>query len=143
MWDSAATDVAGNVRDNRYPFQRGLICIPCPSDGMVVAWLLGNDGFELRREVKRELELIRQGLKAAELEELGFGLSGDGHTWALALKADSQRYLTPAGKSLHLELLKIHLNDAILRAARQAACEFGPNRTGWAMDSCERVGSEG
>jgi hypothetical protein len=140
MWDSAAADVASNVRENRYPFERGLICIPCPTEGMVVAWLLGNDGFLLRREIKRELELIREGLKEAELEELGFGWSVDGHAWALALKADSQRYRTAAGKALHLELLRIHLHDAILRAARQAALELGPNPADRLMENCEQVG---
>ena len=139
-WNAAASNVAGDIRQNRYPFQRGLVCIPCPEEGMVVAWMLGNDGYALKAEVKRELTIIRQRLTGSEVQELGFGLSNDGHSWALALKADNRRYQTAIGKALHLQLLKIHLNDTILRAAWEATFESRSSRAGWNIERREKVG---
>ncbi len=122
IWETSATEVAEDIRQNHYPFRRGLICIPCPTEEMVVAWLLGN-GEPVCKFVEYEVKLIRGRMGDLGLEELGFGVSADRCCWAIAAKADNRRFQTELGKALHLQLLKIDLNHAI-RAAWEATLEL-------------------
>jgi hypothetical protein len=126
IWETSATEVAEDIRQKHYPFRRGLICIPCPTEEMVIAWLLGN-GEPVCKFVEHELKLIREHMENLGLEELGFGVSADRCCWAIAAKADNRRFQTEPGKALHLQLLKIDLNHAI-RTAWEATLELRAGR---------------
>ena len=138
IWESSAAEVAEDIRQKQYPFRRGLICIPCPDEEMVVSWLLGNGESVFDKHVEYELKLIRARLTGLGLEELGFGASNDRCCWALAVKADNHRYKTELGKALHLQLLKIDLNDAI-RSAWEATLDLRAGRIGWSLQKYEAV----
>jgi hypothetical protein len=138
IWESSAAGVAEANRQKQYPLRRGLICIPCPAEEMVVSWLLGNGESVCDKHVEYELKLIRIRLRDLGLEELGFGASADQCCWALAIKADNHRYQTELGKALHLQLLKIDLNDAI-RSAWEATLEMRSDRIGWSLQKYEPV----
>jgi hypothetical protein len=90
----------------------------CP----VVVGVFGNDHKEAEG-AEREVELIRARLKECEACELGFGLSGDGATWALLLGVESSRYQTIAGQTMQRELLKACFEEAVWGAWRQTQYE--------------------
>jgi len=85
-------------------------------DGTVVVGVFGNDNYLADFRVRREVELIRQRLADALAEEVGFGLSQDGYSWALLVRADGGRYQTAIGKSFQKELLRAFLDDAVQNA---------------------------
>ena len=86
----------------------------------------GNDNYGADGKARWEVDLVRQWLKNTGIEELGFGLSADSHTWALLVRADSQHYQTDVGRAFQMEMLKASLDDA-LRGAWRTACELTRN----------------
>src|SRR5262249_42232252 len=97
---------------------RGALLIRCIGDGNMIAAVFGNDNYRFDDKVRREVELVRRQLKEADVEELGFGLSPDGHSWTLLVRADSQQYQTERGKAFQVEMLKIMLDDIVWRSWR-------------------------
>jgi hypothetical protein len=117
---SFATMLAMYVRKNMASVHRGAMLIRCVNDGTIVAAVYGNDHYVADAKVRREVELVRQQLTQASLEEIGFGLTPDGSTWTLLVRANN-RYQTEAGKAFHLEMFRIFLEDAV-QGAWTGAC---------------------
>jgi len=115
-----AVALAVYARKKMDTVNRGALLIRCVGDGNVIAAVFGNDNYRFNDKVRREVELVRKHLKEAAVEELGFGLSPDGHTWTLLVKTDSQHYHTDVGRAFQVEMLKIFLDDVVWRSWRTA-----------------------
>ncbi len=108
-----ATMLARYVKKNMAATRRGAMLIRCINDGAMVAAVYGNDNYIGDANTRREVELVRQQLTLGAVEELGFGLTPDGSSWTLLVRADSNRYQTKAGKSFHLEMFRSCLEDMV------------------------------
>jgi hypothetical protein len=95
---------------------RGALLIRCTADNSTIAAAFGNDDFRCDARVRREVSRVRQALAEAHLEELGFGLSLDGNSWALLVRANSQRYETEVAQRFQIEMLKVFLDDVVWRS---------------------------
>jgi hypothetical protein len=132
-----ASGLAAHVRKNLTFVERGAVPVRLVDDtagpirvieeGSVIG-IFGNDNYIAEAKARREVELTRRQLKDVGAEEVGFGLSHDGYTWALLVRCDGGRYQTDAGRALQKELLKIALDDAVSRAWRDA-CDALPTLT--------------
>jgi hypothetical protein len=118
--DSFATMLATYVRQKLPGVERAALLVRCTRDGNLVAAVFGNDGYGSNPNARREVELVRQQIREAGVQELAFGLSLDGHTWALLVKADTQGLQTETGKLFRTEMLRAALDDAV-RGAWQLA----------------------
>lgn len=129
---AVATDLATHVRQNWCFVPRGAVPVRLieetdgrihfVDDGTAVVGVFGNDNYLADAKARREVELMREQLRRTDAEEVGFGLSRDGFSWALLVRVNDSRYKTAAGKTLQKELLKVFLEDAVSRAWRHA-CE--------------------
>jgi hypothetical protein len=125
-WNAVASDLAMHARKHFSCLPRGAVPVRLmeeePSagmlleDGTVVVGVFGNDNYLADFRVRREVELIRQRLRDAFAEEVGFGLSQDGYSWALLVRVDGGRYHTAVGKAFQKELLRAFLDDAVQNA---------------------------
>jgi hypothetical protein len=111
-----ATMLAIYVKKTMESTPRGAMLIRCIKDGAMVAAVFGNDNYIGDAKTRREVELVRQQLTQGSIEELGFGLDPDGSTWTILVRADHNRYQTPAGRAFHLEMFRIFLEDVVLGA---------------------------
>jgi len=108
--------IATYVR-HRFPTQeRGALLVKGAADGDLIIGAFGNDRYLFDKRVVREVELVRQWLTAAGARELGFGLSADGHSWAMLVQIDSHRYRTPAGRVFYAELVRAEVQEEVERA---------------------------
>ncbi len=82
-WAPLATGLARYVREFPFDSRRGALPIRLPGDNGQIIGAFGNDGYTTDGRAKQEVAALRQRLREAVLEELGFGLSEDGHAWAL------------------------------------------------------------
>jgi hypothetical protein len=129
---TVATDLATHVRQNWCFVPRGAVPVRLIEetdgrvqfieDGTAVVGVFGNDNYLADAKARREVELIREQLRYTDAEEVGFGLSRDGFSWALLVRVNDTHYHTKAGKTLQKELLKVFLEDTVSRAW-QHACE--------------------
>lgn len=99
---------------------RGALLIRCIGDGNMIAAVFGNDNYRSDEKVRREVDLVRQNLREAGIDEMGFGLSHDGYSWTLLVKTDLGDYQTAVGKAFQVEMLKIFLEDVVWRSWRVA-----------------------
>ena len=104
---------------------RGALLIRCIGDGNMIAAVFGNDNYRFDEKVRREVELVRQNLRKAGIEEMGFGLSHDGYSWSVLVKIDIGDYQTVIAKAFQIEMLKIFLEDVVWRSWREA-CGLPP-----------------
>ena len=127
---SFATILATYARTKLAHVHRAALLVRCARDGSVVAAVFGNDDFARNRAARKEVDLVRQQLKEAGVEELAFGLSQDAFSWALLVKVDNEGFQTIAGKTFRTEMLRACLDDAVW-TAWNTACGFpaGKNRT--------------
>jgi hypothetical protein len=132
-----ACGLAAHVRKNLAFVERGALPVRLVDDtaGLVrvveegaVLGVFGNDNYIAETKARREVELTRRRLREFGAEEVGFGLSQDGYTWALLVRCAQHRYQTETGKALQRELLKFKLEDAVGRAWRDA-CDAEPTLT--------------
>src|SRR5947199_4897070 len=129
---TVATDLATHVRQNWCFIPRGAVPVRLVEetagrlqfvdDGDAVVGVFGNDNYLADAKARREVQLIRQQLRETDAQEVGFGLSQDGFSWALLVRVNDARYRTPPAKTLQKELLKVFLEDAVSRAWKHA-CE--------------------
>lgn len=117
---------------------RGALLIRCIGDGNMIAAVFGNDNYRLDEKVRREVDLVRQNLREAGIEEMGFGLSHDGHSWTLLVKTDTAGYETPIAKAFQVEMLKIFLEDVVWRSWR-VACGMPVELPEFEWNIAERV----
>src|SRR5262245_62295798 len=104
-----ASGLAAHVRKNLACVERGAVPVRLVDDtaGPVrviedgaVLGIFGNDNYIAEAKARREVELTRCRLRACGAEEVGFGLSQDGYTWALLVRCEDRHYRTEAGKAL-------------------------------------------
>src|SRR5262249_7282314 len=108
-----ATMLAMYVKKNMSSTVRGAMLIRCVNDGSMVAAVFGNDNYAAEPSAQREVQFVRQELAGHGVEELGFGLTPDGVTWTLLVRADNSRYQTAAGKAFHMEMFRVFLEDVV------------------------------
>jgi hypothetical protein len=128
-----ASGLAAHVRKNLASVERGAVPVRLVDEttgpvrfadpGSGVVGVFGNDNYVAEARSRREVELIRRQLRAMGAEEVGFGLSQDGFTWALLARCDDGRYRTASGKAMQRELLKMALEEAVRQAWQQAGGE--------------------
>jgi hypothetical protein len=116
-----ANMLAMYVRKNMESTHRGAMLIRCINDGAMVAAIFGNDNYRGDINTRREVELVRKQLKQGSVQELGFGMTAEGATWTLLVKADNSRYQTAMGKAFHMEMFRIFLED-VVQGAWSSAC---------------------
>jgi hypothetical protein len=122
-WSDFARDLALYARFKLTTQNRGALLIRRTSDGAVVAGVFGNDNYLCDGKSRREVDALRRHLQPSDVHELGFGLSPDGRSWALIVKAQ-ERFETAVGKAFQVELLKIYLEDAVWGAWREVGGEI-------------------
>ena len=96
-WDGEARRLADVVAKELGHIHRGAEYL---HDGEVVA-VFGNDGYSQDKRARLEVDLLRQQIADAEMEELGFGvdtLPGDdgGYTWVMVVETDDLELLKGA-----------------------------------------------
>jgi hypothetical protein len=81
--------------------------------GVVV--IFGNDGYSQDERTRKEVELVREKLRAAKIKEIGFGTdtAEGGYTWALLVEVDDDKYQTEAGQKLHRVMLTNSFFDLV------------------------------
>jgi hypothetical protein len=108
-----ATMLAMYVKQNMAATHRGAMLIRCINDDIMVAAIYGNDNYIGDAQTRREVELVRQQLTQSGVQELGFGLTPDGSSWTILVRADSNQYQTAAGKAFHLEMFRSCLEELV------------------------------
>ena len=78
-----------------------------------------NDDYRNDDKVCREVALVRDGLREAGLEEVGFGTSHDGYSWALLVKTDTDSYNTLVGTIRADVGMRLNRLDAMQPDGRQ------------------------
>jgi hypothetical protein len=146
-WCETANGLARQVH-KVYPFvKRGVVplrfvddTVTPPqfvNDAPLVVGVFGNDSSLWDDKMRRELEVVRERLKDLPVAEMGFGLSEDGHTWAMLVGTERDRYQTRAGQVLQKELLKASLEQIVWNAWRLAAGMPADNR----LEDAESAGA--
>jgi hypothetical protein len=132
-----ACGLAAHARKNLTSVERGAVPVRLVDDSAgsvraieegTVLGLFGNDNYIAESKSRREVELTRRRLPDFGAEEVGFGLSEDGYTWALLVHCRDRRFKTETGKAMQREMLKIALEEAVGRAWRDA-CDAQPTVT--------------
>src|SRR5438105_14836299 len=107
-WNEVASNLALHARRNFFFLPRGAVPVRLMEDdvvtgrviddGNVVIGIFGNDNYLSDTRARREVELVRARIGDAGAQEVGFGLSPDGFSWAILVRADGQRYQTEIGR---------------------------------------------
>ena len=118
-WAPLANGLARYVREFLPDSRRGALPIRLPRGQGQVVGVFGNDGYAADGRVKREVAALRRRLREAALEELGFGLSEDGHTWALLIRP-GRPPCDPSGVEIAPVGLTAFVDDAVWEAWRRA-----------------------
>jgi hypothetical protein len=130
----SASILARFARANLFGIQRAAFRIRYHDDETVALALFGNDNYSADSRIRREVAQIRLRLRDVAIEELGFGLSRDGHTWALLLKVNNEGFHTKPGKAFPVEMAKAFLDD-IIHGGWRAAGELCPDSAVWLLKS--------
>src|SRR5262249_50478312 len=108
-----AANLATFVRLRMADVPRSALVVRCTSDGSMLGAVFGNDRYLANHLAKKEVMLIRQRLKEAGLEELGFGLSPDGQSWALLVRTEVAGLQTSTAKSFRTEMYRAYLEELV------------------------------
>jgi hypothetical protein len=103
--DAFAVLLADYVHRRLAHINRAALLLSSTKGSNAIAAVFGNDGYVDNGTARREVEFLRGELHQADLEGLGFGLSEDGGTWLLLIKADNSGFQTELGKSFRTEML--------------------------------------
>jgi hypothetical protein len=132
-WNETAKEFAEHMSQYRVLVKRGAVPFRFLDettqpgqlvDGPLVIGMFGNaDSDAATGDPLSPLELdeVRERLRDQAVEELGFGVSDDGVTWALLFGADKGPYDTTAGKEFQKEMLKSFLEDVVWDAWRSVS----------------------
>jgi hypothetical protein len=111
-----ATQVASHVRRKFADRERGALLFEDTPEAGLVLVVFGNDGYHLDKRVGREVELVREWLTAAGAREQDFGVSPDGHSWAMLVRVDDPGYRTLTGRAFYAELVRAEVEEEVGRA---------------------------
>ncbi len=100
--------------------RRGALPIRLPGGNGQIAGVFGNDDYTAGDRVKQEVAALRQRLREAALEELGFGLSEDGHAWALLVRPAATSRQPSGEDGAVAQALAAFLDEAVCEAWRRA-----------------------
>jgi hypothetical protein len=133
-WNETAKEFAQHMAQYRVLVKRGAVPFrfldettqpgKILDDAPLVIGMFGNADFDAATagaSGSLELDQVRHLLRDEAVEELGFGISNDGFTWALLYGADKGPYETTAGQEFHRELLKSFLEDVAWEAWRSVS----------------------
>jgi len=129
-WNETAREVAGFAQQLRPLVDRGAVPLQIDSqetreeEEPVLVGIFGNDNNP-GNSGRREVELVRNRLNDSPLEELGYGESADGATWAMIIGATGNHCQTALGQRFQQELLQIFLDDMVWRAWHKASQQLG------------------
>lgn len=115
-WDALAAGLATYVREFLPHQRRRALPVRLPAAAGQVVGVFGNDGYATDDRVKKEVDVLRQRLREDSHEEVGFGLSEDGHAWARVVGPSPR----PAFGGASGAALAAGLDDAIWEAWRVA-----------------------
>lgn len=121
-----ASMMATYVRQKLAGVHRAAILVRCTTDGSVLAAVFGNDNFIGDARTRREVDLVRRQLKESAIQELAFGLSRDGHSWALLVRTDTHDCTTDLGRAFRTEMLRASLDEAVWAAWQSVSGEMPP-----------------
>lgn len=136
--DTFASILATYVRQRLADVHRAALLVRSSKDGTVLAAIFGNDDYARNSTARREVELVRQQLRDAGVQEMAFGLSPDGYSWALLVKAENQGLQTKVGQAFRTEMLRAYLDDAVW-AAWRAAGGVAADEAGWPLRGARAV----
>lgn len=119
-WAPLATGLARYMRKFLPDLRRGALPIRLPGGNGQIAGVFGNDGYTVDERVKQEVAALRQRLREAALEELGFGLSEDGHAWALLVLPTATPRQSSGDDGDVAQALIAFLDEAVWEAWRRA-----------------------
>jgi len=120
-WNELASFLAQRALQTASLPDRGVFKIEFLNKALPIAGLYGKDHYAKDDRARQEVEWVRQQLSAADLDELGFGLSPDGEAWALLVKADPrQRCRSRAGIAFQKEMLEMALEEILQKAWQKA-----------------------
>jgi hypothetical protein len=125
-----AANLATYVRLRMAEVPRSALVVRCTGDGSMLGAVFGNDRYLANHLAKKEVGLIRQHLKEAGLEEIGFGLSHDGQSWALLVRTDVEGLQTNTAKAFRTEMYRAYLEDLVW-AAWRSACGASAEEAQW------------
>jgi hypothetical protein len=99
-WSKEAIQAANYLHQEHFEAHRGAVLW---EPGVVV--IFGNDGYLQDERTRKEVEVVREKLRATNIKEIGFGTdtAEDGYTWALLVEVDE--YQTEAGQKFHRVML--------------------------------------
>jgi hypothetical protein len=91
-WNAEAARAANHVYTHHFEAHRG--ALPWGTQGLCAVF--GNDGYttDSTGRAAREVEFVRERLQAEGLTELGFGVCGEGYSWALIVQTVDDQWLT-------------------------------------------------
>jgi hypothetical protein len=131
-----ASNLATYVRLRMADVPRSALVVRCTGDGSMLGAVFGNDQYLANHLVKKEVGLIRQQLRQVGMEELGFGLSHDGQSWALLIRTDLDKLQTSAAKALRTEMVRSYLEELVW-AAWRTACGASAEEAHWPVQLIE------
>src|SRR6516162_3792220 len=108
-----ASNLATFVRLRMAEVPRSALVVRCTGDGSMLGAVFGNDRYLANHLAKKEVGLIREHLREAGLEELGFGLSYDGQSWALLVRTEIDGLRTPSARAFRTEMYRAYLEDLV------------------------------
>ena len=94
--------------------------------------VFGNDRYLANHLAKKEVGLVREHLRDEGLEEVGFGLSHDGQSWALLIRTDFEGLQTATARALRTEMYRAYLEE-LLWAAWRSACGATTDEAQWPL----------
>ncbi|MBY0527262.1 MAG: hypothetical protein K2R98_27955 [Gemmataceae bacterium] len=120
-WKTFVANLALFVQKTRHEVARGTlrVWLSQPKDCILAAY--GNENYSADGKVRQGVEMVRQRLRGMAIAELGFALSPDGRTWALAISADHPGCVTEIGKAFHREMLMASLEELLIVGNRATA----------------------
>ena len=116
-----ASNLATFVRLRMAHVERSALVVRCTTDGNMIGAVFGNDRYLLNHLAKKEVASVREHLRRAGLEEIGFGLSHDGQSWALLIRTDVAGLHTATAKALRIEMYRSYLEELVWAAWRSAS----------------------
>jgi hypothetical protein len=131
-----ASNLATFVRLKMAEVPRSALVVRCTSDGSMLGAVFGNDHYLGNHLAKKEVGLVRQQLRESGIEELGFGLSHDGQSWALLIRTDFEELKTSSAKAFRTEMYRAYLEDLVW-AAWRTACGASPDEARWPVQLIE------